>query len=179
MAQNQVICSSPSRNLQSSSRLKQRCISTWLRTLHMRSATSRWMAASMRELVLSTLVIPTPWLLKWVHKYFWYHAWRRLIKKLSLFIKVYHLVLQMHRQHSATSVVLGTDHYSLTVFPNVDYVFISALVVILQELHTDKNDWWAQGSKLPCNELRGRVIYMILLFFFFYYPLILEELKST
>jgi hypothetical protein len=46
----------------------------------------------------------------------------------------------MHRQHTATSVVLGTDHYSLTVFPNVDHVFISALVVILQELHTDKND---------------------------------------
>ena len=63
-----------------------------------------------------------------------------LLKKLSLFIKVYHLVLQMHRQHTATSVVLGTDHYSLTVFPNVDYVFISALVVILQEFHTDKND---------------------------------------
>ncbi|PUZ69091.1 hypothetical protein GQ55_2G080800 [Panicum hallii var. hallii] len=50
------------------------------------------------------------------------------------------LIAQMHRQHTATSVVLGTDHYSLTVFPNVDYVFISALVVILQELHTDKND---------------------------------------
>lgn len=38
------------------------------------------------------------------------------------------------------STLLGTDHYGLTVFPNVDYVFISALVVILQELHTDKND---------------------------------------
>ncbi|RCV10152.1 hypothetical protein SETIT_2G089600v2 [Setaria italica] len=50
------------------------------------------------------------------------------------------LIAQMHRQHSAMSTLLGTDHYGLTVFPNVDYVFISALVVILQELHTDKND---------------------------------------
>ncbi|CAL5066324.1 unnamed protein product [Urochloa decumbens] len=50
------------------------------------------------------------------------------------------LIAQMHREHSATSTLLGTDHYGLTVFPNVDYVFISALVVILQELHTDKND---------------------------------------
>nr|CAB3452418.1 unnamed protein product [Digitaria exilis]CAB3456127.1 unnamed protein product [Digitaria exilis]CAB3503297.1 unnamed protein product [Digitaria exilis] len=47
---------------------------------------------------------------------------------------------KMHRQHNVTSTVLGTDHYDVTVFPNVDYVFISALVVILQELHTDKND---------------------------------------
>ncbi|KAF8731829.1 hypothetical protein HU200_015770 [Digitaria exilis] len=50
------------------------------------------------------------------------------------------LIAQMHRQHNVTSTVLGTDHYDVTVFPNVDYVFISALVVILQELHTDKND---------------------------------------
>lgn len=48
--------------------------------------------------------------------------------------------LQMHREHSATSMLLGKDYFSLTVFPNVDYVFISALVVILQEIHTDKND---------------------------------------
>ncbi|CAN6222791.1 unnamed protein product [Urochloa humidicola] len=50
------------------------------------------------------------------------------------------LIAQMHREHNVTSKVLHTDHYGLTVFPNVDYVFISALVVILQELHTDKKD---------------------------------------
>ncbi|EER98231.1 protein LURP-one-related 10 [Sorghum bicolor] len=50
------------------------------------------------------------------------------------------LIAKMHREHTATSMVLGTDCFSLTVFPNVDYVFIAALVVILQEIHTDKND---------------------------------------
>ncbi|PWZ14095.1 Protein LURP-one-related 15 [Zea mays] len=50
------------------------------------------------------------------------------------------LIAKMHREHSATSMLLGKDYFSLTVFPNVDYVFISALVVILQEIHTDKND---------------------------------------
>ncbi|KAJ1288674.1 hypothetical protein BS78_02G105900 [Paspalum vaginatum] len=50
------------------------------------------------------------------------------------------LIAQMHREHSVQSTVLGRDHYAVTVFPNADYVFISTLVVILQELHADKND---------------------------------------
>ncbi|TVU39954.1 hypothetical protein EJB05_13398 [Eragrostis curvula] len=50
------------------------------------------------------------------------------------------MIAQMHRLHSVGSTVLGLDKFGITVFPNVDYVFIAALVVMLQEIHTDKND---------------------------------------
>ncbi|KAL6839077.1 hypothetical protein ACP4OV_031131 [Aristida adscensionis] len=50
------------------------------------------------------------------------------------------LIAQMHREHNMTSKVLGTDHFSITVYPNVDYVFIASLIVMLQEIHQDLND---------------------------------------
>ncbi|KAL6639014.1 hypothetical protein ACP70R_022744 [Stipagrostis hirtigluma subsp. patula] len=50
------------------------------------------------------------------------------------------MIAQMHRQHGAASFVLGTHNFGITVYPNVDYVFIASLVVMLQEIHTDKND---------------------------------------
>lgn len=42
---------------------------------------------------------------------------------------------QIRRHRTAAGVVLGKGTFSVTVFPNVDYVFISALAVMLQEIH--------------------------------------------
>uniref|UniRef100_A0A0D9WWZ8 Protein LURP-one-related 15 n=1 Tax=Leersia perrieri TaxID=77586 RepID=A0A0D9WWZ8_9ORYZ len=48
------------------------------------------------------------------------------------------LIAQMNRQYTASSVLLGRDIFGITVFPQVDYVFIAALVVILDDIHRDK-----------------------------------------
>ncbi|XP_059668107.1 protein LURP-one-related 15-like [Cornus florida] len=50
------------------------------------------------------------------------------------------IVAQMHKKHSVQSVVLGKDTFAVTVYPNVDYAFIIALVVILEEINEDKKD---------------------------------------
>lgn len=47
---------------------------------------------------------------------------------------------QMHRKHSVQSIVLGKDTFGVTVYPNVDYAFIVALVVILEEINEDRKD---------------------------------------
>ncbi|CAN6222792.1 unnamed protein product [Urochloa humidicola] len=39
------------------------------------------------------------------------------------------------REFTISSVLLGMNTFSVTVFPNVDHVFITALVVILDEVH--------------------------------------------
>jgi hypothetical protein len=41
---------------------------------------------------------------------------------------------------TVSSVLLDKDTFAVTVFPHVDYVFIAALVVILDDVHRDKND---------------------------------------
>lgn len=43
----------------------------------------------------------------------------------------------MHKDHKAQSVVLGKDTFVTTVYPNVDYALIVALVVILEEINED------------------------------------------
>lgn len=50
------------------------------------------------------------------------------------------MILQMHRKHSAQSILLGKDTFGVTVYPNVDYAFIVALVVILEEINEDRDD---------------------------------------
>lgn len=50
------------------------------------------------------------------------------------------IVAQMHRKHNVQSVVLGKDTFAVTVYPNVDYAFIVALVVILDEINADRKD---------------------------------------
>lgn len=47
---------------------------------------------------------------------------------------------QMHKKHSVKSVLLGKDTFAVTVYPNVDYAFIVALVVILEEINEDRSD---------------------------------------
>ncbi|KAK3124827.1 hypothetical protein QOZ80_7BG0594040 [Eleusine coracana subsp. coracana] len=45
------------------------------------------------------------------------------------------MIAQMHRMNSAANKVLLLDDYSITVFPNVDHVFIAVDVLMLQEHH--------------------------------------------
>ncbi|KAI6673296.1 hypothetical protein NL676_001202 [Syzygium grande] len=47
------------------------------------------------------------------------------------------VIAQMHKDHKAQSVVLGKDTFGITVYPNVDYALIVALVVILEEINED------------------------------------------
>ncbi|GFP83209.1 protein lurp-one-related 15 [Phtheirospermum japonicum] len=50
------------------------------------------------------------------------------------------VIAQMHRNHSAQSILLGKDSFGVTVYPNVDYAFIVALVVLLEEINEDRQD---------------------------------------
>jgi uncharacterized protein YxjI len=50
------------------------------------------------------------------------------------------IIAQMHRKHSVQSIVLGKDTFAVTVYPNVDYAFIVALVVVLEEINEDRDD---------------------------------------
>ncbi|KAL7095183.1 hypothetical protein ACP275_10G008000 [Erythranthe tilingii] len=49
------------------------------------------------------------------------------------------IIAQMHRKHSAQSILLGKDTFGVTVYPNVDYAFIVSLVVILEEINQDRS----------------------------------------
>ncbi|KAG8377098.1 hypothetical protein BUALT_Bualt09G0133200 [Buddleja alternifolia] len=49
------------------------------------------------------------------------------------------IIAQMHRKHTASSILLGKDKFGVTVYPNVDYAFIVALIVILEEINTDRS----------------------------------------
>ncbi|KAL9337036.1 hypothetical protein Peur_071524 [Populus x canadensis] len=49
------------------------------------------------------------------------------------------MLAQMHRKHSLASTILDTDSFGVTVYPNVDYAFITALVVILDEINADRS----------------------------------------
>jgi uncharacterized protein YxjI len=49
-------------------------------------------------------------------------------------------IMQMNRQFTVTNVLLGRDTFGVTVFPHVDYVFVAALVVILDEIHRERSD---------------------------------------
>ncbi|XP_017220903.1 protein LURP-one-related 15-like [Daucus carota subsp. sativus] len=49
------------------------------------------------------------------------------------------VIAQMHRKHSVSSIVLGKDKFAVTVYPHVDYAFIVALVVILEEINEDRS----------------------------------------
>ncbi|RDX75902.1 Protein LURP-one-related 15, partial [Mucuna pruriens] len=48
------------------------------------------------------------------------------------------IVAQMHKKHTVKSVLIGKDHFMVTVYPNTDYAFIVALIVILDEINEDE-----------------------------------------
>ncbi|RLN33452.1 hypothetical protein C2845_PM03G23990 [Panicum miliaceum] len=50
------------------------------------------------------------------------------------------MIAQMNRKFTVSNVLLGKDTFGVTVFPHVDYVFVAALVVILDEIHRERSD---------------------------------------
>ncbi|XP_043725257.1 protein LURP-one-related 10-like [Telopea speciosissima] len=49
------------------------------------------------------------------------------------------VIAQMHKKHTAQSVLFGKDTFTVTAYPNVDYAFIVSLIVILNEINEDKD----------------------------------------
>ncbi|CAL5076319.1 unnamed protein product [Urochloa decumbens] len=49
-------------------------------------------------------------------------------------------IAQVRRHLSAAGVLLGMEKFSVTVFPNVDYGFIIALIVMLSDIHKAESD---------------------------------------
>ncbi|OVA12677.1 LURP1-like domain [Macleaya cordata] len=45
------------------------------------------------------------------------------------------IIAQMHKKHTVESVMLGKDTFTVTVYPNIDYAFIVALIVILDAIN--------------------------------------------
>ena len=66
--------------------------------------------------------------------------------------------LQMNRQFTVSNVLLGKDTFGVTVFPHVDFVFIAALVVILDEIHRERSDWGTHQAQAYFTMLQ-HVIY--------------------
>ncbi|XP_073114542.1 protein LURP-one-related 15 [Elaeis guineensis] len=50
------------------------------------------------------------------------------------------IVAQMRRQHKLKNTIFGQDMFGVTIYPNIDYAFIVALIVILDEINHDRND---------------------------------------
>ncbi|KAK6118220.1 hypothetical protein DH2020_048006 [Rehmannia glutinosa] len=48
------------------------------------------------------------------------------------------IIAQMHRNYSVTSILIGKDSFAVTVYPNVDYAFVVALIVLLEEINEDR-----------------------------------------
>ncbi|KAJ7950075.1 LURP-one-like protein [Quillaja saponaria] len=46
------------------------------------------------------------------------------------------IVAQMHKKHTAQSILLGKDNFTVTIYPNVDYAFIVSIIVILDEINS-------------------------------------------
>ncbi|KAL5715125.1 hypothetical protein ACHQM5_016995 [Ranunculus cassubicifolius] len=59
------------------------------------------------------------------------------------------IVAKMHKDHNIKSHVLGADTFSLTIYPNVDYAFIVALIVVLYEVNQDRK---GAGGKLSLSD---------------------------
>lgn len=43
----------------------------------------------------------------------------------------------MHKKHTVSSVLFGKDNFMVTVYPGIDYAFIVALIVILDEINAE------------------------------------------
>ncbi|TYJ21898.1 hypothetical protein E1A91_A08G092800v1 [Gossypium mustelinum] len=50
------------------------------------------------------------------------------------------ILAQMHKKHSVESVLLGKDKFMVTVYPNVDYAFVVALIAILDGINHDDDE---------------------------------------
>ncbi|TXG58923.1 hypothetical protein EZV62_016752 [Acer yangbiense] len=47
------------------------------------------------------------------------------------------VVAQTHKKHTVQSILIGKDKFMVTVFPNIDYAFIIALIVILDAINKE------------------------------------------
>ncbi|KAK3227448.1 hypothetical protein Dsin_007310 [Dipteronia sinensis] len=47
------------------------------------------------------------------------------------------IVAQMHKKHTVQSILIGKDKFMVTVYPNIDYAFIIALIVILDAINKE------------------------------------------
>lgn len=50
------------------------------------------------------------------------------------------MIHQMHKKHTVQSIALGKNTFAVTVYPNVDYAFIVALIAVLHEINEDRKD---------------------------------------
>lgn len=50
------------------------------------------------------------------------------------------VVAQMHKKHTVQSILIGKDNFSVTVYPNIDYAFIVALIVILDDINAEDKE---------------------------------------
>ncbi|KAL5806785.1 hypothetical protein ACOSQ4_029518 [Xanthoceras sorbifolium] len=50
------------------------------------------------------------------------------------------IVAQMHKKHTVQSILIGKDKFTVTVYPNIDYAFIIALIVILDAINKEDSD---------------------------------------
>lgn len=48
------------------------------------------------------------------------------------------IIAQMYRRHTVKTALLDADNFAVTVYPNVDYAFVVALVVVLDEINDDR-----------------------------------------
>ncbi|XWS09473.1 hypothetical protein CRYUN_Cryun40dG0087600 [Craigia yunnanensis] len=47
------------------------------------------------------------------------------------------IVAQMHKKHTVESILIRKDRFNVTVYPNIDYAFVVALIVILDGINTE------------------------------------------
>ncbi|KAH1107951.1 hypothetical protein J1N35_011719 [Gossypium stocksii] len=50
------------------------------------------------------------------------------------------ILAQMHKKHNVESVLLGKGKFMVTVYPNVDYAFVVALIAILDGINHDDDE---------------------------------------
>ncbi|AAF23190.1 hypothetical protein [Arabidopsis thaliana] len=50
------------------------------------------------------------------------------------------IVAQMHKKHTAQSILIGKSNFSVTVYPNVDFAFIVSLIVILDDINREDSE---------------------------------------
>ncbi|OMO79412.1 hypothetical protein COLO4_24440 [Corchorus olitorius] len=43
----------------------------------------------------------------------------------------------MHKKHTVESILIGKDNFKVTVYTNIDYAFIVALIVILDGINNE------------------------------------------
>ncbi|MFS7976684.1 putative tubby-like protein [Helianthus anomalus] len=50
------------------------------------------------------------------------------------------VIAEINKKQDAHFMAFGVDNYTITVYPSVDYVFVVALIAILNEINDDKDD---------------------------------------